>query len=121
MHIQSLQWFYDLQASSSVGIWDYLRLAFTLPGNLFVELIGAFPSLASLLGIAASPETGYGSLNGLIAKVVSCAVWLFLFIQLLNLSARPKRHPVYLDEDSKTQPLMLPMPKDYPVLRRPTL
>lgn len=118
MHMQSLQWFYDLQASSPAGMWEYLRFAFSLPGNLFVELIGLFPTLANLLGIAASPETGYASFNGVISKIVSCAVWLFFLIQILNLTSRPKRPRVYLDEDSKTQPLMLPMPKDYPVLRR---
>ena len=117
MHIQSLQWLYELQASDSASFLQYVRFIFSLPGNLFVEFIGLFPTLASFLGIAASPETGYDSLNGLLAKVVSCAVWLFLFIQLLNFSSKPKR-PRYLDEDSKTQPLLLPMPKDYPTFRK---
>lgn len=120
MHIQSLQWIYDLHATNSAGAWEYLRFAFSLPGNLFIELLGLSPVLASLLGISASPETGYASLNGLTAKVVSCAVWLFILIQLLNINAKPKRSTIYLDEDSKTQPLLLPMPKDYPVLRRPS-
>ncbi len=118
MHLQSLQWLLDLQASNSAGFLDYFRFAFTLPGNLFVELIGVFPALASFLGIAASPETGYSSLNGLLAKIISCAFWLFLFIQALNLSNKPKDSKVYLDEDSKTQPLLLPLPKDYPILRK---
>lgn len=120
MHMQSLQWLFELQASDSASFWQYFRFIFSLPGNLFVELIGLSPTLASFLNIAASPETGYGSLNGLVSKVVSCAVWLFFLIQLLNFSSKPKRPRVYLDEDSRTQPLLLPMPKDYPILRKPS-
>lgn len=118
MHIQSLQWLFELQASNSAGFLDYLRFAFNLPGNLVVELIGLSPTLSSFLGIAASPETGYSSLNGLLTKILSCAFWLFLFIQALNFSSQPKDSSVYLDEDSKTQPLLLPLPKDYPMRSR---
>lgn len=122
MHLQSLQWIYDLHASGSIGgweLWQALKGLFNLPGNIVIELLGSYTVIAQTLGIAASEQTGYASLNGLIAKIISCAAWLFVFIQVVNIGTKPKRRQAYLDEDSKTQPLLLPRPKDYPVLKHP--
>ncbi|WP_300648243.1 hypothetical protein [Paenalcaligenes sp.] len=120
MHIQSFQWVIDQNADGRISYWETwetVRWAFHLPGNLFIELLGQFPTLANLLHISASSATGYASLNSLLSKALSLFVWLTLMVWLLNRSSRPKRQKHYLDENSGTQPLLLPMPKDYPVLR----
>lgn len=115
MHIQSLQWVIDLTGDGYLGlgeIWETLRWAFRLPGSLVVEFIGHYPAIAEPLGINASPETGYASLNGLLAKAISLLFWVPLFITTLHIGSKPKRRHSYADEHPTTQPLLLPMPKD---------
>lgn len=116
MHIQSLQWFVDLNADGGITLgmlWEALRGIFRLPGALVVELIGHYPIIAKPLGIAASPETGYASLTGLLAKVISFLFWIPLLISLLNISSRTKPRHSFADEHPTTQPLLLPRPKNY--------
>lgn len=116
MHFQSLQWVIDLNADGHVSMWELwetLRWVFRIPGSLVVEFIGQFPALAQILGIQASAATGYASLTGLLAKVLSFFFWLPLLVWALSFSTKPKRRHSYLDENSNTQPLLLPMPKGY--------
>ena len=116
MHFQSLQWVIDLNADGHISMWELwetLRWVFRMPGSLGVELIGQYPALAQILGIHASAATGYASLSGLLAKVLSFLFWLPLLVWALSFSVKPKRRQSYLDENSNTQPLLLPMPKGY--------
>lgn len=120
MQFQTFQWVMDINADghlSSWELWETIRWIFRMPGSLVIELLGQFPLIAKPLGIAASAATGYGSLDGLLAKLFSFLFWVPLLIALLSLSSKPKRRQYYLDENPTTQPLMLPMPKDHPVLR----
>lgn len=120
MHIQTFQWVIDLNADGQVSlweIWETMRWIFRIPGSLAVEFLGQFPAVAQMLHIEASAATGYGSLDGLLSKVISSLFWVSLLMWLLSLGSKPKPRHNYLDENSSTQPLLLPMPKDYPVLR----
>lgn len=123
MHIQTFQWVVDINADghfSAWEIWETIRWIFRMPGSLIVELIGQSPFLSQALGIKASVATGYASLDGLFAKVLSLFFWLPLLMWILSRGSKPKRRHHYLDENSNTQPLLLPKPKNYPhTLGRP--
>ncbi len=116
MHFQTFQWAVDLNADGSVSLWEVwetLRWIFRIPGSLVVEFMGQFPALAQALGLKASAATGYASLDGLIAKVISLFFWLPLLVWALGLGSKPKNRQNFSDENSNTQPLLLPMPKGY--------
>lgn len=116
MHIQSLQWFTDLNTDGGITLgvlWEVIRGIFRLPGSVVVELIGHYPFIAKPLGIAASPETGYASLNGLLAKAISLAFWIPLLMSSLSFSSRTKQRLDFADEHPAMQPLLLPRPKNY--------
>lgn len=123
MHFQTFQWAIDLNADGQISlweIWETMRWIFRLPDSLVVELIGQSPVIAYTLGIKASAATGYASLDGLFAKILSLFFWLPLLMWVLSRGSKPKRRHHYLDENSNTQPLLLPKPKDYPhTLGRP--
>jgi len=116
MEFQTFNWVMDIDGNGTLSlweIWETIRWVFRVPGSLIVEFIGQFPALAHLLGISASPETGYASLDSLYSKVISIFVWLPLLFWVLGLGSKtPRRQAV-----QKTEPLALPMPEDYPVLR----
>lgn len=122
MQFQTFQWVMDINADGHVSlweIWETIRWIFRIPGSLAVEFLGQFPSIAKLLNLQTTAATGYASLTGLLAKTLSLLFWLPLFVGLLTLSSPPKRRHNYLDENSKTQPLLLPIPKDYSIFRSP--
>lgn len=117
MHIQSFQWAIDLNADGHISLWEMwetMRWFFRIPGSLVIELVGQFPTLAQVFGVKASIATGYASLDGFYPKVISLFFWLPLLIWVLSLGSKAKPRHSYLDENPNTQPLLLPMPKDYP-------
>jgi len=118
MQFQTFNWVMDIDGNGTLSlweIWETIRWAFMIPGSLVVEFIGQFPALAQLLNISASPETGYASLDGLYAKVLSMFFWLPLLFWVLSIgSNRPSKK----QHKKAAQPLALPMPDDYPVLRQ---
>ncbi len=120
MHFQTFQWAIDLNSDGHISlweIWETVRWVFRIPGSLVIELLGQFPALAQLLNINASATTGYASLDSLFTKVLSLFFWVPLVMWGLSAGIKPKRRHAYLDENSQTQPLMLPMPKDYLTFR----
>ena len=111
MYIRSLQWTMDINGDgklSSWEIWETLRWAFQLPGNLILEAIGQFPALATLLHIQASSSTGYASLNTVPTKGLTLLFWICLFLWVVS---RGNKATV----TAKPCTLLLPLPKDYPV------
>src|SRR5690606_3560122 len=56
-----------------------------LPGNLLLEIVGQFPSLAGPFRIRASEETGYASLNGWFSLLFSLVPWLYALVKLCDL------------------------------------
>ena len=121
MHIQTFQWAIDLNADGHISlweIWETLRWVFRIPRSLAVEVLGQFPAIAQTLHIQASADVGYGSLDGLLSKVISALFWVPLLMGVLSLGNKSSSRPNHLDENTNTQPLLLPMPKDYPVLRK---
>jgi len=77
-------------AISLVEAWQIFEWLYLLPGNLVIELLGAIPPVADLLRIRASPDVGYGSLNGVMATALSLLIWLLLLIEMANLRERWK-------------------------------
>src|SRR5690625_1140484 len=119
MQFQTFQWVMDIDGNgtlSSWEIWETIRWAFRVPGSLVVELIGQYPALAQLLGISASPETGYASLDGFYAKVLSILFWLPLLFWILSVGGGKSKSN--RKAKAKQKPLALPMPDDCPVLRQ---
>jgi len=112
MQFQTFQWVMDIDGNGTLSlweIWETVRWVFRIPGSLVVELIGQFPALAQILNISASPETGYASLDGLYAKVISFCFWLPLLFWVLGLGSNPttkRRKRLTYNE-----PLLLPMPE----------
>ena len=120
MQFQTLQWVMDINADGSLSlweIWETIRWVFRMPGSLVVEAIGQFPALAALLNISASPETGYASLNGLLAKGLSLLFWLPVLFWVLNLGSGPAKEKAPKAK-SKETPLLLGLSDDYPVKHR---
>lgn len=120
MHIQTFQWAIDLNGDGQFSlweIWETLRWVFRMPGSLVIELLGQSPFVAHILNIKASAASGYSSLDGLLSKAISFLFWLPLLMGILSAGSKPKRRHSYLDENPSTQPLLLPMPKDYPISR----
>lgn len=119
MQFQTFQWVLDINADGHLSaweVWETIRWIFRMPGSLMVELIDQSSFLSQFLNIKASASTGYASLDGLFAKVLSLFFWLPILMSLLSIGSKPKRkrRPSYLDENSNTQPLLLPKPKNYP-------
>lgn len=112
MYIRTLQWSMDINGDGKLSmweIWETLRWAFQIPGNLILEAVGQFPALASLLHIQASASTGYASLNSVPAKALTLLFWIGLFLWVVsrgNKSTAKAKHTT----------LLLPLPKDYPVI-----
>lgn len=88
MWIESFNLVVDTNHDGAITLaeaWHIFGWLYQLPGNLVIELVGAVPPVANLLHIQASAATGYGSLHGGLATVVSLLVWLLLLIQLAGL------------------------------------
>ena len=115
MEFQTFNWVMDIDGNGTLSLWEVwetIRWAFIIPGSLVVEFLGQFPALAQLLNISASPETGYASLDGLYAKIISICFWLPILFGVLSWGSRTKRHKKL----THTEPLLLPMPDDYPAI-----
>ncbi len=65
--------------------WAGLKWLYMLPGNLLLEIVGQFPSLAGPFRIRASEETGYASLNGWFSLLFSLVPWLYALVKLCDL------------------------------------
>lgn len=65
--------------------WAGLKWLYMLPGNLLLETVGQFPSLAGAFRIRASEETGYASLNGWFSLLFSLVAWLYVLVKLCDL------------------------------------
>lgn len=88
MWIESFNLVLDTNHDGAITLaeaWHIFSWLYLLPGNLAIELLGNIPPIANLLHIQASAATGYGSLNGGLATVVSLLAWLLLVIQLAGL------------------------------------
>lgn len=95
MWIESFNLVVDTNNNGAISLtetWQAIGWLYRLPGNLVIELIGAVPPVANLLHIRASTETGYSSLNGGLAVVVSLLVWLLIIIELAGLRERWATH-----------------------------
>ncbi|WP_397474261.1 hypothetical protein [Pusillimonas sp.] len=77
-------------AISPAEAWHVFKWLYQLPGNLVIELLGNIPPVAHLLHISASADTGYGSLGGGLATVLSLLIWLLVLIQCSSLRERWK-------------------------------
>lgn len=111
MYIRSLQWSMDINGDGKFSMWEMwetVRWAFQLPGNLLLEAIGQFPALATLLHVQASASTGYASLNTVPTKAITLLFWICLFLWLVSRGNKPAA-------TAKPRTLLLPLPKDYPV------
>ncbi|MCQ9616958.1 hypothetical protein L1889_09815 [Paenalcaligenes niemegkensis] len=119
MQFQTLQWVIDINGDGTFSLWELwetARWAFRIPGSLVVEFIGQFPALASILNISASPQTGYASLSGLIAKTLSLLFWVPLLLWTLGRGApaADKTGPSAETSD----PLLITLSDDYPIKYR---
>ncbi|MYN13563.1 hypothetical protein GSY71_10500 [Pusillimonas sp. TS35] len=97
MYIKSLNLVADINGDGSYSlweIWDLLRQIVRVPGNLVVEGLGHIPYVSGWLGINASPATGYGSFNGLLALVLSLLFWAGLLFALMTISSSEEAAPV---------------------------
>ncbi|HLU20306.1 MAG TPA: hypothetical protein VKZ66_10140 [Pusillimonas sp.] len=93
MWIESFNLVLDANRDGTVSLveaWQIFEWLYLLPGNLLLELLGSIPPIADLLHIRASPETGYGSLNGVMATALSLLIWLLLLVEAANLRERWK-------------------------------
>lgn len=96
MHIETLNFSMDINGDgvySRWEIWQSVVWLYRLPGNLVMEGLGNIPGSAELLGIHASPATGYASLNGPVAVALSLVFWLALVIGLVSLTSVGTRTP----------------------------
>lgn len=119
MQFQTLQWAMDINGDGTLSlweIWETVRWAFHLPGNLVLEFLGQFPTLASLLHIHASPAMGYASLDGLVVKALSLLFWVPALMWLMSRGSAPAQKPT--KAIAQEAPLLLSMPDDYPIKLR---
>ena len=96
MHIQTFQWVIDANGDGSISLSDIietLRWIYRIPGSLVVEALGNTPVVSDMLRIQASQETGYASLNGGLASILSLLFWAVLILWLLYTSSAPKPEP----------------------------
>jgi hypothetical protein len=90
MNIHSLMFTLDANHDGHYSLWEFwdvCRAIYWLPGNLVVEGLGHIPWLASMLNIHASQATGYGSLNGTLAVVLSLAFWVSVLFTVLTVAS----------------------------------
>lgn len=95
MWIESFNLVLDANHDGAISLaeaWHVFGWLYQLPGNLVIEVLGAIPPVANLLQIQASAETGYGSLNGGLATVISLLIWLLVVIQLAGLREKWLAH-----------------------------
>ena len=88
MWIESFNLVLDTNHDGAVSLaeaWHIFGWLYQLPGNLVIEALASIPPIADLLQLRASAATGYGSLNGGLATVISLLIWLLLLIQLAGL------------------------------------
>src|SRR5690606_29901442 len=88
MWIESFNLVLDTNHDGAVSLaeaWHIFGWLYQLPGNLVIEALASIPPIADLLQLRASAETGYGSLNGGLATVISLLIWLLVLIQLAGL------------------------------------
>lgn len=93
MWIESFNLVLDTNSDGTITLaeaWYIFTWLYQLPGNLVIELLGNIPPIAHLLHISASAQTGYSSLNGGLATVVSLLIWLLVVIELANVRERWK-------------------------------
>ncbi|NYT85430.1 hypothetical protein [Pollutimonas harenae] len=98
MNIQSFVWTIDLNgngAYSAWELWEAAKWVYRIPGNLLLEGLGHVPYLSSLLHIHASEATGYASLNGGMASLLSLVIWVAAIFSVLTLSS-----PTVYEDDS---------------------
>lgn len=91
MWIESFNLVLDTNNDGTVSLaeaWHIFTWLYQLPGNLVIELLGNIPPVAHLLHISATAETGYSSLGGGMATIVSLLIWLLVLIELSNLRER---------------------------------
>lgn len=101
MTVQSLNIVFDINHDGHYSAWEIsevLKDLYHIPGNLLVEALGHIPFIAEPLGIHASQATGYSSLNGTLAVLVSLVFWMLVLFTALS-KASPT---VSVDDDAET-------------------
>lgn len=87
MAIQTLNLTVDLNHDGAYSTWELWLVAkelYRIPGNLVVEGLGNIPFMAQWLDIRASEATGYASLNGTLAVLISLLFWTVLLFTALS-------------------------------------
>lgn len=107
MAIQTLNFTVDLNNDGAYSLWELWLVAkelYRVPGNLAVEGLGNIPVVAEWLNIRASEATGYASLNGTLAVLISLLFWtalLFTALSYLSPDAGTETEPE--EQHTKTQ------------------
>lgn len=98
MNIQALNFSMDVNGDGTISrweLWETVIWIYRLPGNLVVEGVGHIPFVSDLLGIHASQDAGYASLDGSLAVALSLLFWLAVVFLLVSLTSgdAPERKP----------------------------
>ena len=106
MAVQTLNFTVDLNNDGAYSLWELWQVTkelYRVPGNLAVEGLGHIPFIAQWLDIRASEATGYASLNGTLAVLISLLFWtalLFAAPSYLSPDASPEADSRYENNDS---------------------
>jgi hypothetical protein len=120
MTIKSLAFTLDINGDGVLRPWEYLealKWLYQLPGRLVIEGLGNIPIVASTLNIQASQATGYSSLYGIAATLISLVCWMALFCTVASLTSRERDNAV---ASKQMKPLSLPAPPGMGIKRRHT-
>lgn len=119
MTIRSLAFTLDINGDGTLSPWEYLealKWLYQLPGRLVIEGLGNIPIVASTLNIQASQATGYSSLYGVAATLISLICWMALFCSIASLTSRERGGAMI----GKKKPLALPAPPGMGIKHRHT-